>query len=224
MISVLTLTYQRHHLLEEAIQSFLLQNREDCEMVIINDSVHVKYIYSHPNVKVINTESRFPSIAKKLEWGYKQCHNEFIYRLDDDDLLAKNALDTAVTAINSHPGFDIYRSRGHYFFVNNKYEKISDNINNGNIYSKEYLDGIVFPDKSGDEDVDITFGNNAKIHTINDCTMIYRWGMSTYHISGWGKQTSDTILRNTDNLIGKKELGLIYLTPHFKEDYYGQLP
>ncbi len=42
MVSILTLTYQRHHLLEEAIQSYLLQyqNYKECsEMVIINDSL-----------------------------------------------------------------------------------------------------------------------------------------------------------------------------------------
>ena len=40
MISVLTLTYKRHHLLEEAIESFLIQNPEvESEMVVINDNV-----------------------------------------------------------------------------------------------------------------------------------------------------------------------------------------
>ena len=42
MISVLTLTYKRHHLLEEAIQSFLAQeNPPECEMVVINDNAEV---------------------------------------------------------------------------------------------------------------------------------------------------------------------------------------
>ena len=51
MISVLTLTYKRPILLEEAIQSFLEQNRADCEMVIINDNPEVDYVFNHPNVK-----------------------------------------------------------------------------------------------------------------------------------------------------------------------------
>ena len=67
MISVLTLTYKRHHLLEEAIQSFLSQELEGCEMVIINDNKDVDYIYEHPNVRVINHKERFPSISSKLE-------------------------------------------------------------------------------------------------------------------------------------------------------------
>ena len=59
MISVLTLTYKRHHLLEEAIQSFLSQELEGCEMVIINDNKDVDYIYEHPNVRVINHKERY---------------------------------------------------------------------------------------------------------------------------------------------------------------------
>jgi len=192
-------------------------------MVVINDSPDVKYIYDHPNVKIINTEFRFPSISKKLEWGYKQCQNNYIYRLDDDDLLGPNSLGIVKNGVNIDADYDIYRSDSHYFFVNNKFEKLSDNINNGNVYSKKYLDGIKFPDKSGDEDVDITFHHNAKIFTLKFPTMIYRWGMNTYHISGWGKQSSDTILNNTDKLIRTKERGEIILNPHFKEDYYKQL-
>lgn len=223
MISVLTITYQRHHLLEEAISSFLRNFQEGDEMVVINDSPDVKYIYDHPNVKIINTEFRFPSISKKLEWGYKKCQNNYIYRLDDDDLLGPNSLAIVRNGIISSPDYEIYRSSSHYFFVNNQYKKLSDNINNGNVYTKSYLDRIVFPHKSGDEDVDITFHHNANIFTLKFPTMIYRWGMNTYHISGWGKQSSETILNNTDSLIRKKEEGEIILNPHFKDDYYKQL-
>ena len=121
MISVLTITYQRYHLLEEAIQSFLRNFQEGDEMVVINDSPDVKYIYDHPNVKIINTEFRFPSISKKLEWGYKQCQNNYIYRLDDDDLLGPNSLGIVKNGVNIDADYDIYRSDSHYFFVNNKF-------------------------------------------------------------------------------------------------------
>lgn len=226
MISVLTLTYQRHHILEEAIQSFLLQDfTEKSEMVIINDSPIVKYHIDHPNIKIVNCQQRFLSIAAKLEWGFKQCKYDYIYRLDDDDLLGPNALTLTAEDIKNHPGHDIYRSQYHYFFVHNKYTDISDNINTGNVYHKSYLDRITFPDKSGDEDADITFHHGAKIYTAQrkECTMIYRWGMSTYHISGMGANPNKVILERTDQSIDKKEQGHIVLQPHFKEDYYSQL-
>jgi Glycosyl transferase family 2 len=226
MISILTLTYHRHHLLEEAIYSFLCQNQYqyNCEMVVINDSQSVKYVIQNDNLKVrtINTEHRFKSLSAKLEFGYKQCRYENIYRLDDDDLLSPWAINNACDDILNNPGYEIYRSHGHYFFIDNKFIKISNNINNGNIYTKKYLDRITFPDKTSNEDVEITFENNAKIYTSTlKPTMIYRWGMNTYHISGLG--TGNSILNKIDNIINKEE-GEIILEPKFNNNYYEELP
>lgn len=224
MISVLTITYKRHHLLEEAIQSFLAQeNAPECEMVIINDNAEVDYIYDHPKVRIINHKERFPSISAKLEWGYKQCKGEYIYRLDDDDLLAPWALRNVQTDIDNNPGFEIYRSKGMYFFVHNLYQGENSNINNGNIYTKAYLDRITFPDKSGDEDADITFHHGGTIYESKlKHTMLYRWGMNTLHISGMGKQTNEKILAEADRVLDNTT-GEIVLNPHFKNDYYGQI-
>jgi glycosyltransferase involved in cell wall biosynthesis len=224
MISVLTITYKRHHLLEEAIASFLAQEiTSECEMVIINDNPEVDYVYNHSKVRIINHKERFPSISAKLEWGYKQCKYDYIYRLDDDDLLAPWALKNALTDIQTNPGYEIYRSKGMYFFVNNKFEKESSNINNGNIYTKAYLDRIKFPDKSGDEDADITFHHGGTIYESKlEHTMLYRWGMNTLHISGLGKQTNEKILSEADRVLDNTT-GEIVLNPHFKNDYYGQI-
>jgi len=225
MISVLTITYKRHHLLEEAMQSFLLQDPTiECEMVIINDNSEVDYVFDHPNVKILNCKNRFPSIAAKLEWGYKQCKYDYIYRLDDDDLLAPNAISYTHDDIIANPGYEIYRSSGMYFFVNNVYDGLNSNVNNGNVYNKAYLDRIIFPDKSGDEDADITFSNNAKIYESKKSpTMCYRWGMNTLHISGMGKQTNEVILAQADKVLDNNSRGTINLVPRFKHDYYEQI-
>lgn len=224
MISVLTITYKRHKLLEEAIESFLKQELPpECEMVIINDNPDVDYVFDHPNVRIINHKERFPSISAKLEWGYKQCKYDYIYRLDDDDLLTPWALKSVKIDIDTNPGFEIYRSEGMYFFLNNKFEKQSSNINNGNVYTKAYFDRIKFPDKSGNEDDDITFHHNARIYESKlKHTMIYRWGMGTFHISGLGIQPNQVILDHADRVLDNTK-GIINLHPHFNNDYYKQI-
>lgn len=219
MISVLTLTYQRHHILEEAIQSYLLQQYGPSEMVVINDSADVQYVFNHPNVRIINHPIRFTSVGKKLEWGYKQCKFENIYRLDDDDLLAPRALSIVEQEIREHPGYDIYRSKEHYLLSENIYKGLHGSINNGNVYTKHYLDSIKFPNVSGDEDMYITFRNNAKIYEYDRPTMVYRWGMGTYHISGMGIHPPNMIQMRTDRLV-EKEKGVIDLTPKFNKDYW----
>lgn len=223
MISVLTLTYKRHHLLEEAIYSFLQQNADDCEMVIINDNADVDYIYSHPNVRIINHKERFPSISSKIEWGYKQCKYDYIYRLDDDDLLTPWALKNVKEDILNNPGYEIYRSKGMYLFTNNIYEGESGSVNNGNVYTKDYLNRIIFPNKSFGEDSDITFGNSAKIYESKlKHTMIYRWGMNTLHVSGMGNQTNETVLAQADKVLNNTN-GQIELHPRFLDFYYEQI-
>ena len=229
MISVLTLTYQRHHILEEAIHSFLHQQYDgEREMVIINDSPEVEYRIDAPNVKVINLNVRLSSIGKKLEWGFTQCKGDWIYRLDDDDLLAPWALELQREYREGHPNKEVLRCQKHYFFSQNEYQGLADSINNGNCYSKEYIKRVgSFRDTSGDEDNWLTFHNGADMN-IGDTgrySMIYRWGMATYHISGMGNyEDNNWILSNTDTLTKKTESGVIYLEPKFNSDYWSQLP
>lgn len=104
-------------------------------MVIINDS-GIEYVYSNDKVRIINVEKRFSSIGEKLSFGFSKCKYEYIYRLDDDDLLASWALSDTVKDIMNYPNYDIYRSDGHYLFQDNRFIKISGNVNNGNVYTK----------------------------------------------------------------------------------------
>ena len=223
MISVLTLTYQRHFLLEEAIQSFLLQNYKNGEMVIVNDSPNTKYSFEHPQVKIFNLNERFSSVSKKLEWGFKQCKNEFIYRLDDDDLLGPDGLQITENFILKNPGYEVYRPKKHYMFIHNNFEKIGGNVNNGNVYTKKYIDRIIFPDKSFGEDFDITFKNNSKVYEDDGKpTMIYRWGMNTYHVSGLGDTPTEKMYKVIDEMT-KNNTGNFELKPHFSSDYYKKI-
>lgn len=226
MISVLTLTYKRHHLLEEAIMSFLSQDlKEDFEMVVINDNPEVDYVYDNTeNVIIINHKERFPSISAKIEWGYKQCKHNFIYRLDDDDLLAPWAMRNVKQDIENNPGYDIYRSKGMHFFQDNIYMGEGGSINNGNVYARHYLDTIKWPDTSMGEDAEITYGRNGKMYESKlNHTMCYRWGMGTLHVSGMGHQPNETILAQADRVLDNTK-GVIHLHPRFINDYYKHLP
>lgn len=234
MISVLTLTYQRHDLLEEAIESFLRQDfTGESEMLIVNDSPKVEYVFEHPHVHIINLKKRFSSIGQKLKYGISQCKYDYIYRLDDDDLLTPWALRNTWEDIVAHPGFEIYRSNGHYYFEHNQFKKMYNSINNGNVYTKQYLSRIEIPNISYGEDNVMTFQNNAKIYESSreQKTMIYRWGMNTFHISGMGDISNNAIMRWTDRIVRTEARknrarwgkGVVVLQPHFNEEYYRQI-
>jgi hypothetical protein len=227
-VSILTLTYQRHWLLEEAIHSYLKQLDgfcENSEMVVINDSPLVKYEFEHPNVRIINLDERFSSVGKKLEWGFTQCKYDWIYRLDDDDLLSPWALKINEQYRNEYPDKEVLRDQKHYFFSHNKYQGLGDSINNGNCYHKDYIKRVGnIIDKSIGEDNWLTFHNGANMHIgdVGKYTMIYRWGMGVYHISGMGDRPNEEIYEITDKT--NTESGIIKLQPHFKEEYWEQLP
>jgi len=228
MISVLTLTYKRHHLLEEAIESFLKQDvPHPKEMVIINDCKDIDYVFDHPEVRIINHKERFPSISAKLKFGFEQCKYDHMYRLDDDDLLSPTALTTACEDILENPGYDVYRSQGIYLFVNNESHGMTSNVNNGNIYTKNYINRINWPDTSIGEDAEITFHQGGRIFEPKNKkpTMVYRWGMGTFHLSGGGTRPSALALEQADQSLHKINgtLGTINLNPNFKEDYYGKI-
>lgn len=234
MISVLTLTYQRHHILEEAIESFLRQDFSgESEMVIINDSPIVEYVFEHPKIRIINLKERSPSVGHKLKFGFSQCKYDYIYRLDDDDLMAPWALSHTLEDITAHPDYEIYRSDGYYYFEHNKFKGISGSVNNGNVYTKKYLSRIEIPETSVAEDYIMTFNFNAKIYESRreQKTMIYRWGMNTYHMSGMGNISDDAKYKWADDIVetvAKEEnshldQGLLVLHPHFKEEYYQQI-
>lgn len=221
MISVVTLTYKRHHLLEEAIQSFLEQDYEgEKEMVIVNDASDVEYRYEHPQIRIYNIKQRFSSIGKKLEWGMKQCKGEFVYRLDDDDLMTPWALTLIQSYIDENPDYDVYRCRAHYYFHNNEYKGLGGSVNNGNCYTRRYINSLNIPDKSIGEDSDITLPPTAKIYSgdTGKFNMIYRWGMGTIHISGMGDVSNEEVYRRVDAFYDEE--GIIDLRPHFENNYF----
>lgn len=223
MISVVTLTYNRTNFLEEAVNSFVLQNNTNFEMVIVNDKHDLTYTIDHPNIKVINLKNRTSCILEKLMIGFKHASNEYIYRLDDDDLLAPNALFNCSNEIKDNPGYDLYRSKSHYVFVNNKFEFINDNINNGNIFRKTHYLNISHPHRSIDEDVYLYSQCDAKIFAYDFISMIYRWGMNTFHISGYGIIPTQELYNNLLNHFPQEE-GHKNIVPNWKEDYWKLLP
>lgn len=222
MVSVITLTYKRKELLEEAIESFIRQGCSECEMIVINDCEDVEYEFNHPSVRIVNIKDRFPSVMDKLMYGFSIAKHEYMYRLDDDDLLAENALNSSIKAIKENPGYEIYRSKHHYFFSQNKFVDKSGSVNNGNIYTKQYISRIKeWPTSSFGEDNWLTYLNKASIYQYDEISMIYRWGMSTYHLSAFGEVSQKQAYENVDEKT--TEEGFHVLTPGFSKDYYKEI-
>ena len=224
-LSILVLTWKRPHLLEEAIQSFLVQTNENCEMVIINDDPHVNYMYHHPRVKIHNVP-KFEKFMEKLKWGFDQCHFTHMYRLDDDDLLFPTAVDTVLREINANPGYDLYQAEKHWFIgvQDTRHNGLGSAVNTGNTFSKTFIDWLDWdaaPEPPG-EDQWMCYYPDIKIYEFKETTMLYRWGVSPAHLTY--KEKSHSMQEFHDGVREWKseeaEITIRTLQPHFTRDWY----
>lgn len=187
-VSVLVMTWKRTEMLEECLESYLRQNKfQNTELVIVNDDPNILYQFEHPNVRIFNVPT-FEKFMQKMKFGIDQCKGEYVYRLDDDDLLAENGLDYLMKDINENPGFDIYMGGGHWYVAykgNNINNGLGGAVNNGNCWSKASimsLDWENAPEPPG-EDQWMIHREGFKIHHSKNPNMIYRWEGVSYHLT-----------------------------------------
>ena len=89
-ISCLMPTYNRcpdkQTMLEEALESFVSQTYADKELIICNDTPNQKLVFDHPQVKIFNMDTRFPTLSDKLQWMIDNSSGDVLCRWDDDDI------------------------------------------------------------------------------------------------------------------------------------------
>lgn len=93
LISCLMPTFNRPAtrpwLLNEAVQSFLLQDYPNKELIICNDTPDQELLLArnHANIKVVNLPKRFDTLGNKLDWMIRNvAMGEYLCRWDDDDI------------------------------------------------------------------------------------------------------------------------------------------
>lgn len=95
-VSVITTLYNYRNYIEDNIKSFLEQNFEDSEIVIVDDAstdnpYEVIKKYKSSRVRYIRIdENKGYSHAKNV--GIKLCYSDVIVMLDADDMLTKNGI------------------------------------------------------------------------------------------------------------------------------------
>ena len=229
-ISVVTLTWKRPELLEEAIQSFLLQDDPKAEMIIVNDDPSIEYLVSEGlqarHIRIFNTQP-FDSFMTKFKFALEQSMYDYSYRLDDDDLLDEFALQTVRKSIQENPGFDIYRAQNHWFIhmVQPGQNGLSGGVNNGNTFSREFikrLDWANAPEPPG-EDQWYFHNQMARHQVFQTPTMLYRWAASQYSLThkqdGTALEEFQTERTKPDN---GQPTGRFQLTPRFREDWWAK--
>lgn len=230
-ISVMTPTWERQELLEEAIHSFILQQDPKAEMIIINDDPDVTYAidkeYEDQGVKIINVKQKFTNFIQKLKFGFDQARWDYVYRLDDDDMLDEGALATVREKVDANPGFDIYHPENHWFIhVNDSTQNgVSGGVNTGNVFSREFINKLDW--KSGIDNVHQGAEDQWYFHEVNPkkyefpgITMLYRWQVSHYHLTSNKHEKLEDYHKEIEQRRGPKPTGRIVLKPKWTKDWF----
>jgi glycosyltransferase involved in cell wall biosynthesis len=105
-ISIIVPIYNSEKYLERCLNSIVLQNYEDFELILINDGstdnslkICNKYQNNYSRVNVVNLENNGVSFARNL--GMKYARGEFILFVDSDDWLHENYIIDLINQIRN---------------------------------------------------------------------------------------------------------------------------
>jgi len=222
--------YQR--LLEESIQSFLLQSWPHKELIIINDARGSELKCGAHNVQIINLPKRCLSLGEKFAIGMSMAE-EYVAVWDDDDISLPGRLDQAMSALQKDPTCFMYNSQRYWFWPvgvkgETTYEGIVDPKNFGyGLMTSVFKRSVAVEHRL----IEPTTGDYDKIFMEKVARLglpvlrpalepsawqyIYRWGVSAYHASSSADLNAKYVEAGTAAL----PTGTYHLNPHWKHPY-----
>jgi len=235
-VSCMCLTYGRPELLEEAIQSFLLQDYEgEKELVVLNDLAEQTLIYNHPQVKVINIPKRFKTVGEKRNACAALCSHDVLAVWDDDDLYLPHRLSFSVKMKEDKRYFK--PTKAFVLFYDKKVDGPAKNwFTSGGMWDRSLFNevrGYAHMGSGQDAEIELKFkdllGPDMNYENIKkeEIYYIYRWKGNSYHLSNFGPDKEKDLTGNekvetfVKIKIRTKQLktGLIELNPKWRLDY-----
>jgi glycosyltransferase involved in cell wall biosynthesis len=107
-VSVVLPAYNSSRFISQAIESVLAQTWRDFELIIIDDGstdntleIAEKYAARDPRVRVYTQPNA--GLSQTLHRGIDLSVNEWVFRMDNDDLMRPNRIERQLAFINEHP-------------------------------------------------------------------------------------------------------------------------
>lgn len=233
-VSCLCKTYGRPNLLEEAIQSFLIQDfAGPKELIVLNDFDAQHLTFTHPEVRVINTQERFPTLGDKHNAIAELARYDLLAPWDDDDIYLPNRLSLSVA--NLQRGF--FKPSTAFVWNNGRItDHASLTFHAQACFTKEIwraVDGYprlnVGEDKAFEARLTKQFGVSPTDISASEVYYIYRWHGVGTHLSGAMEPASDADHYKRFDVEIRAEIersaaprGNIKLQPKWTADYAAQ--
>ena len=110
LVSVLMVTYNQKHFIKEAIESILIQDYDNFEMVISDDGsndgtqeILREYKTKYPNKFILVLADKNQGITKNCNSGLSFCKGKYIAFLAGDDLMLSGKIRKQVEYMERHP-------------------------------------------------------------------------------------------------------------------------
>lgn len=203
-------TYGRIPYLGRMLASFLSQDYDDKELVIINDDKNIELCCDYKNVKVINCGVKL-TVAHKRNIGVATGNHDIIFPLDDDDVFLSNRISNH---ISKYGDITAYRNATCYVIYGDQFITGGSSPNSVSYLKKSWLK-IGGYKKLNDIRADDTHlycelrdnGGLLEEDDIDNIDFVYHFGGVNYHLS----HTSQTKIEQIAfqqlermNLVGKK--------------------
>lgn len=108
LVSVVTCTYNRAHLIGETIRSVLVQTLQDFEYIIVDDgstdeTERVVKSFDDPRIKYYQHERTGGHLSRLRNFAHEKCSGDFIAYVDSDDLWEPDKLSTQLAVMIREP-------------------------------------------------------------------------------------------------------------------------
>ncbi|GIX04968.1 MAG: hypothetical protein KatS3mg114_0837 [Planctomycetaceae bacterium] len=236
-VSAMCLTYGRPHLLEEAIQSFLLQDYPGPkELVVLNDFADQTLVCDHSNVRIINTGERFATVGEKRNACAELATHDILFVWDDDDLYLPWRFSLSIRRLDESKGF--YKCPQAWMLNNGRVDGPTTNLyHSAGCFTRELFERAGrYPHIGSGQDWDfedalkklISGDKDDRTLRPEEVYYIYRWHVTgSYHLSAFGRDEGKPVsgqvkvaeFVESQVREGKIATGTVRLRPAWQSDY-----
>ena len=192
-VSAICLTYNmedRAQVLNEAVESFLRQTWPNKELIIVNDDPNLALEFDHPQVTILQFDTRFATLGEKYNAGCFYATGEILCSWDDDDISLPWRMKQAVDKLKDS---DYWNPKA-YWYANaytivHEYKK--NYHHNASAFRKSAWESVgQYKHLNGSQDAALDGTLSALTRTVigsgnlEETAYIYRWNDGLQHISG----------------------------------------
>lgn len=210
-------TYGRLPYLNRAVASFLGQDYDDKELVIVNDDRNIQIVCNIPGVTCINLNKKI-LVAQKRNLATQLGYHDLYMPFDDDDIFLPQRISNHVKIHKDNPDLGLYRNISCYMIYGDSFH-IDGSADNACSFTRQawFKAGGYAHDRNIMEDKEFNQKVENKIEESNpNIDFVYNYGGVNYHLSSGSDSNVKGIAHN--QLIDMGLLnGKFYIEPDFGE-------